>query len=366
MPSAPNLIERDLATIRAEIKADYESRTGRTLAPTDVENLLLETYAYREYLTREAIQYAGIQNLVNYAAAPMLDELGQLLGVVRQGAIAATTTIRFQIVTGHGGVIIPSGTRISSVDGTAVFMTRTSVTVPIGTDTVDVVCVSQSAGSAASGYAIGRVTNILDPQPFLSSASNIDATAGGADQETDESLRIRIKLAPASFSNAGSTGAYQFHARSANPNIIDVAVISPAPGQVQIFPLMADGSITPAQILAAVDAACNDERVRPLTDTVTVTAPTRLTYSLVVDLVIFNTADPAVVDAAARAALQAFADAKRLQLGQDIIDSQVIAAAQVAGVYRATLPGFTNIIVSPTQFPFCTLIDVNITGTTAG
>lgn len=366
MLSAPNLIERDLATIRAEIKADYEARTGRTLAPTDVENLLLETYAYREYLTREAVQYAGIQNLVNYAAAPMLDELGQLLGVVRQGAIAATTTIRFNIVAGHGGVIIPSGTRISSVDGTAVFMTRASINVPVGVNTVDAICVSMAAGAAANGFAIGRVSNILDPQPFLSSASNTDTTAGGADQESDESLRIRIKLAPASFSNAGSRGAYQFHARSANPSIIDVAVISPSPGAVQIFPLMADGSTTPAQVLAQVDAACNDERVRPLTDTVTVTSPTRLNYQLVVDLVIFDTADPAIVDAAARAALQAFADAKRLQLGQDIIDSQVIAAAQVPGVYRATLPGFSNITVSPVQFPFCTLIDVNITGTTAG
>ncbi|MBP0016080.1 MAG: baseplate J/gp47 family protein [Cyanobacteria bacterium SBLK] len=42
--------------------------------------------------------------------------------------------------------------------------------------------------------------------------------------ETDDNLRKRIILAPESFSNAGSAGAYRFHALSASQDIIDVGV----------------------------------------------------------------------------------------------------------------------------------------------
>ena len=57
--------------------------TGRTLYPAQVERLVIDLVAYRESLTREAIQDAGKQNLVSFARAPFLDYLGELLGVRR-------------------------------------------------------------------------------------------------------------------------------------------------------------------------------------------------------------------------------------------------------------------------------------------
>jgi hypothetical protein len=49
-------------------------------------------------------------------------------------------------------------------------------------------------------------------------------TANGTDDETDEELRERIRLAPSQFSVAGPTGAYKFFAKSAHPSIVDVSV----------------------------------------------------------------------------------------------------------------------------------------------
>jgi phage-related baseplate assembly protein len=63
--------------------------------------------------------------------------------------------------------------------------------------------------------------------------TNLAASSGGSEQEDNDRLRERIKLAPESFTNAGSRMAYRFHAMQAHPNIVDVAVLSPVPGTVR-------------------------------------------------------------------------------------------------------------------------------------
>lgn len=366
MPSAPNFVSLDLAAIQSEIVADYEARTGRTLYPAQVENILLQVVAYREFLIRNQIQGAATQNLVSFSTAPVLDFLGEIVGVTRLGATAASCTIRFTLVSGHGGVVIPAGTRIASVDGRAVFATQAAAAVASGTNTVDLICVCLLVGTVGNGYTAGLIATILDPQAFLSAAANTNTTAGGAESEGDEALRTRIILAPASFSNAGSAGAYKFHALGANPAIVDVAVTSPTPGAVYLYPLMNDGSPTPTQILNAVFAACNADRIRPLTDTVVVQTPTRIDYSLQADLTLYDYADPSVIVVAVQAALQAFVDERRTQLGKDVVDTQIIRVCQIDGVYSVALTGFSNIIVSPTEFPYCGAINVQVVGTTAG
>jgi hypothetical protein len=53
----PNLILADMV-------AAFQVAAGRTLQPAQVERLLINLYAYRESLVRNAIQYAGQQNLL--------------------------------------------------------------------------------------------------------------------------------------------------------------------------------------------------------------------------------------------------------------------------------------------------------------
>lgn len=79
----PQFVERDPAAIVAAMVADYEAKSGKTLYPAQVERLLIDMVAYRETLTRMAIQEAACQNLLAFANFPMLDYLGELVGVVR-------------------------------------------------------------------------------------------------------------------------------------------------------------------------------------------------------------------------------------------------------------------------------------------
>lgn len=77
------VVPADPQQITAELVAAYEAATGKTLYPAQVERLLIDLIAYRETLLRAAINDAARQNLVRFARAPMLDYLGELVGVRR-------------------------------------------------------------------------------------------------------------------------------------------------------------------------------------------------------------------------------------------------------------------------------------------
>lgn len=154
--------------------------------------------------------------------------------------------------------------------------------------------------------------------------------------ESDEHLRERVRLAPESFSVAGSRGAYRYWAMTAAPSISDVAVISPDPGVVRIYPLTVTG--LPSQgILDAVESICSAETVRPMCDTVHVAAPEEVAYAITAVIEPYLGYNGALALAEAQAAAQAWADKAAATLGRDIVCSQIIAALSVAGVYRVSL-----------------------------
>ena len=122
----PNLVLADMI-------AAFESSSGRTLQPAQVERLLIDLYAYRESLVRNAVQYAGEQNLLAFAIFPMIDYLGGLVGVTRLQAQSAGTTIEFTLANALTvGYTVAAGTQVGSSDGQIVFATNAEVTINAG------------------------------------------------------------------------------------------------------------------------------------------------------------------------------------------------------------------------------------------
>lgn len=260
----PSFISRDINAITTAMVASYEASTGKTLLPAQVERVLIDLIAYRESLLRIAIQEAAKQNLVAYAAYPMLDYLGQLVGCSR-----------------------------------------------------------------------------LDGEP-------------------DDAYRERIKLAPESFSNAGSSGAYRYHAKSADASIVDVAVTSPSAGVVNIYPLIASGAPDQA-LLDKVAAACNADNVRPLTDSVAVIAPGTAGFTIAVTITPYLWPEPATIQAAAVTALTALVASRRLVLGQDVTLSAITAAAHVSGAYKVAVTSpAADVVVGSTSVAVCAGITVTM------
>lgn len=357
----------------ADLKAKFEELTGRILQPAQAEQLVFQSIGYRISLLKQQINETANKCFVVFANGPALDLLGQNMGVTRLPASPATCVLRFTLVAGHSALNIPEGIRVQSIDGQATFITIESKSVDDVTNTVDIKAECTKEGIIGNGYAAGNVSVILDPLAYVSAAVNTDTTSGGSDAETDDELRERIFLAPSQFSVAGPTGAYKFFAKSAHPSIVDVAVTighdpdtdDVIPGQVDIFPLMADGSDPSVEIQDAILAICNDEKIRPLTDTVVVKAPTKTDYAIEAQLVLLTDAVQDDVVAAVTANLQAYVDERKNKLGIDVVKSQLIGRCSIPGaVYDVVIASpSADIVAGENEWTNCTGITVTVTGT---
>jgi phage-related baseplate assembly protein len=360
----PSFITRDAAAITSEMIAAYELMTGKTLYPAQPERILIDLVAYRENLLRIGIQEAAKQNLVEYAVYPMIDYLGELVGVARLEAQGSKCTMRFTLVEALSfPVTVPAGTRVETKDGKAIFATDVNLTIAAGSTYGDVSTTCQTSGVAGNGYAIAQVNNLIDPQARINTVANTTVTSGGADEESDDHLRERIKLAPEKYSNAGSRGAYRYWALSSHQDIINVAVVSPQGGVVDIYPLTSSGQ--PSQeILDAVADTCSAETVRPLCDLVHALSPTMKTFAIEAQIQVFNTADGPTVQSAVEAALESYAMAQRSTLGRDVVLSQIIAVINgIAGVYKTVLVSpSADEVNDENEWSNCSAISVDITG----
>jgi len=156
-------------------------------------------------------------------------------------------------------------------------------------------------------------------------------------RESDAEFRRRVQLSLEGHSTAGPAGAYLFWALSADPQVLDASVDSPAPGQVEVTVLARDGDGTPdAALIAAVEAALSAEDVRPLTDQVSVLAPTVLPYTIEAALTLLPGPDSDVVLAAVTAAVEAYV-AAQFRLGRDVTRSGLFAALHQPGVQNVIL-----------------------------
>lgn len=160
-------------------------------------------------------------------------------------------------------------------DGQLFFNTNETIQILEGELTGTVTAECSDSGTSGNGFLPGQINVLIDPIPFVQSVKNITTSSGGAAAEDDSSYRERIRTAPEQFSTAGPEGAYQYWAKTASSSIIDIAVHSPAAGEVVIVPLMQNGDLPSTDILEAVEEAVTDRKRRPLTDNVTVTTPTQ-------------------------------------------------------------------------------------------
>lgn len=177
--------------------------------------------------------------------------------------------------------------------------------------------------------------------------------------ESDAALRRRAQLALEGYTSAGSVGAYEFHARSADGRVADVSVVSPNSGVVQLTILSSLGDGTPAgDLIAAVVDAVNADEVRPLCDNVVVVAPTIVPYAITADLEIPVGPDASLVLAAAQTAVEAYA-AEVHALGATVALSGLHAALHQAGVRRVLLTQpVADIQTEVTEAPYCTGITI--------
>ena len=301
----------------------------------------------RLLLERTPCRWAAKQNLLAYASGKYLDALGQLVGVSRHEESFAKTTLEVGLSAAREQVTtIAKGTRVTA-DNKIFFATDEELIFLAGETSKTTSATCLTAGTLGNGYGVGELNKIVDPQPFLKSIVNTTTTDGGSDVEGDDSLRERIYIAPESFSCAGSKGAYIARVKEVSALIIDVAVTSPTPGVVNIYPLMEGGTLPETEMLNAIAEHLNEKTIRPLTDCVQVLPPEVVTFN--VDVKYWISRSDAVLAAsimeAANSAVDEYIDWQRSALGKDINPSKLIGKLMGAGVKRVevTSPTFAEV-----------------------
>lgn len=370
----PEFFSADAGQIRSECIAFYEGLTNRKIQPAETESFLFNTWVYREVIFRNTGNDAALQNLAAFSTFPVLDYLAQNVGIPQRiPAQKAQSQIEFNLITGHANMVIQSGTRVSHPDGQPVFQVIDDTFVLSGTDSIVIPCEAVDEGTAANGFEPGLINVLIDSFTNFDTCQNIDTTAGGSEEETDDQLRQRIYLAPSAFSVAGPIEAYRFYALSAHPSIIDVAVEGPEVGKpyppagtVAIYPLT--GTVpTPQSVLDAVLAQCSGTKRVPATDTVEVSAPSAINYTISVALILYNGADDQLATSQVTDALNLYKENKGSKLGSDIVREQIIALCMVDGVYKPNLISpAADIDVPNSSFGNLTSIIITIAGFTNG
>lgn len=361
-----SFMETDPSAIEAGLIAGYEQASGRTLADSDPVRLFLLSIAAAIIQLRNAVNVAAQQNLLSYATGTYLDALGRYLAVTRLPASGAKSTFRFTLSEELAeAYVIPAGFEITN--GVVTFALDAEAIITPGTLSVDAVATCTTLGEVGNGYIEGQIATIVSPRPYLTSAVNVTESAGGADAEEDAAFAERIRLAPNSFSVAGPSKAYIFHTYSVSSAIIDVAVTSPTPGVVNVYPLLDGGELPGEELLDAVEAYLSSDDIRPLTDDVHVLAPTAKEYSIQVDYWIFSEDQSRAeqIKAEVQAAVEEYRLWQQARIGRDILPDQLIRGVIAAGAARvdsSTLSPSTFLSLEEDEVAQCTGVTVNFKG----
>ena len=204
--------------------------------------------------------------------------------------------------------------------------------------------------------------------------------------EADDDFRQRIALSVEAWSNAGSAGAYAFHALSGNEPITGVSLVQESAGEVQvtyqftanpdiakvhsvgvssvnagevrIAVLSRENNGVPEQaVLDAVTLAVNSTSVRPLTDRVIVQAAQIIDYQINAILRFYPGADKQVVMNAAQQAIDTYVT-QSFRVGIDVTVSGRYAALHQPGVHSVDMGEVADIICDQTQAARCTAINL--------
>lgn len=187
--------------IYARMKAKYIEESGSEFLETSDIAIRLRVLAGEIYNAQTSLEWLKKQMFVNTASGENLDYLASERGLKRKEATKAKGEIMFMIpeAVDHK-ITIPKGAVVSTNDKTPIrFCTTETEEIGIGGTFVSVYAEAEQAGSNGNIQPNTATVPVSVPAEIVT-VKNPVLFEGGADEESDEELRSRIK---ATFSQSG-------------------------------------------------------------------------------------------------------------------------------------------------------------------
>ena len=296
-------LEYDAQTIHDEIISYLQDATGEVLPEGDERRIFAEALTAYMLALQADIEDVAKQKMLRFARGEALDCLGEMYGCERLAAENATCTLRFSVASAVSyDLTIPAGTVASTPDGYA-FATDEAAVIVSASTSVDVPATATDVGSEYNGLVAGSVSVIRSTLAFQATVTNTGTTAGGSDGEPDddegnELFRQRILLQQNALNTAGTESSYKAFAMAADANVADASVPDLDEAYtVNIYVVKTGGALFSTSELAAIQAACDADDVRPLGDLVEVKNATQDSYAINVSYTCATEEEAAIVDA---------------------------------------------------------------------
>ena len=303
-------------------------------------------------------------NLLKYSYGDYLKHLAAFKNTLPLEPKKAVAEVKWSLEQARQSATpIQAGTRITA-DWKTFFETSEYAEIPAGETEIILTMTCTETGTKGNGFAPGELHEMVDPRPFIASVANITTSAGGTDEESDESLAERAYLAPEGYSTAGPEGSYLYHAREYDPEIGDVLATSPSPGVCDIRFIMDDGSLPSSGEIAGLEAYLSSEERRPLTDNVQVGAPEAVSYQINMTYYINRSSQSSAsaIQGAVESAVDEYRTWQRQKIGRDINPDELLGRLKAAGIKRAVITNPAYTVLSSGQVAKCTSVSVTYGG----
>lgn len=323
----------------------YEVVKGETLYPGDEHYMFLAQLMTPLAAIVGKINETANQNLLKYSTAAILDEYGEENDTDRIPAQKANVTMEFNLSSSLSfDVTVPAGTR-ATPDGLLIFVLDSDIEIHAGETSKQGTATAAEAGANYNGFLPGQINSLIDPTEYVGSALNVSTSAGGSDEEDDDSYRERIRLSREAISTAGSKESYEYWAKTASADIVDVNAVKTSAGVVTLYLLMKNADEPSQIVLDDVASACTSKKRRPLTDQVLVEGAEIFSYQIALTYYISksNSTEEASIRTAVNQFVSAFISAQKQRLGGNLNPDDLRNALYTAGAYRVdlTAPVFT-------------------------
>jgi len=177
--------------------------------------------------------------------------------------------------------------------------------------------------------------------------------------EDDDSLRVRAMQAFHALSTAGPKTSYEFYAKSAHGNVLDVKALSPSPAVVDIVVLAKTNCGAPSdKMLATIENALNCDNVRPIGDRVNVLPCAVIHYQIKAHILVNQNKHTALEQG--KTNLMHVANS-HFKIGANLPLSAIYAALHNNNVLKVEIiePAH-DLNISNYEALYCDMIDINV------